>query len=833
MGTPNASVVAALALIAPTSIALAERPASTAPFDTPWIGYSTASWPEGLYPYDGVTGDFNADGVPDLATVCFLVGSPHFSVLFGDGKGGYLPHVTYEMVLESAGVAALDWNNDGDLDLAISDTDRFFGGGTISIWDNDGGGAFTHFAAFLTGDSGPAGVVAADFDGDGWVDLATAHDANIVCNNGVSIMRNVEGSAFALEQFVTLASCTAEIDAGDVDGDGDIDLVVGHRSNRWSLVINGDAGFTDGGFTPGIPSGNLPDNPTIHLSDVDLDGDLDVFYSHQDSGGISQGAVGLWRNDGTGTLAGFGPAETLSFGLEHPGSVDVTTGDVTGDGWPDVFAICGVPTGANRYWFLFESDGTGGFGEPRKFRCGHRANSVHLSDLDVDGDLDATIVGAWSLEACVYLNEPETIFVQPEALDFASPAIAPAFTINVEAADLDADGDLDLVSGFRSDFSGSHGLTVRRNNGDGTFGPRETYPEPLYPVRVKVVDMDGDGDQDLLYFDASTRFILRLNDGAGNFGPRLPKHQFSIAAQSNEIHAADVDGDGDLDVGMNTGFFFRVSKNLGGTSFAAPYVAADLDLFTQTFAFGDYNEDGVLDLLTDAGSQVAAILLSLGDGTGDFGPPTSISTGERDVHSIGVADLDHDGHLDLTALYDRTPKGMTVRLGNGDGTFQPRQDYETSFFFNEYTPSGTTAIIDVDGDGFEDLLFANTFAQDFSYWRNQGDGTFEPQVRCGVGHDAHDLAVGDFNGDGAVDVAIATQTDADGQGFRAAVVIIDGLVDAPPSSPADIDADGFVGPADLGMVLAAWGPCPGCDADIDGDGVVGPIDLGILLANWG
>ena len=552
------------------------------PFNAPWIGYSTASWPDGLYPYDGAIGDFNQDGVPDLATVCFLVGSPHFSVLIGDGDGGYLPHVTYEMALESAGVVALDWNNDGDIDLAISDTDRFFGGATISIWDNDGKGSFTHFDAFLTGDSGPAGLVAADFDGDGWTDLATAHDANIVCNNGVSIMRNLDGTAFALEQFISLTNCTSEIDAGDIDGDEDIDLVVGHRSNRWSLVLNeaGDegGGFTDAGFTPGIVSGNLTDNPTIHLADVELDGDLDVFYSHQDSGGFMQGAVGLWRNNGSGS---FESAETLSFDFYSPGGVDVTTGDVTGDGWPDVLAVCGTATGANPYWFLFESDGTGGFGEPRRFRAGHRANSVHLSDLDVDGDLDTTIVGAWSLEACVYLNESEETFAQPEALDFADPDIAPAFTTNVEAADFDADGDLDLVVGFRSDFAGSHGLTVRRNNGDGTFGPREAYPDPLYPVWIKVADMDGDGHSDLLYLDASTRFIIRLNNGNGTFGPRQPKHQFSLAPQSNQIAAVDVDNDGDLDVGVNTGFFFRVSKNLGNNNYGAPYVAANLDFFTQ------------------------------------------------------------------------------------------------------------------------------------------------------------------------------------------------------------------------------------------------------------
>jgi hypothetical protein len=217
------------------------------------------------------------------------------------------------------------------------------------------------------------------------------------------------------------------------------------------------------------------------------------------------------------------------------------------------------------------------------------------------------------------------------------------------------------------------------------------------------------------------------------------------------------------------------------------------------------------------------VLLSFGNGNGTFQAPVSVAVGERDVHSIGVADLDHDGHLDLTAISDRSPKQLTVRLGRGDGSFDPMQTYNISFFFNQYTPGGTTEIIDVNGDALEDILFASTDAQDFSLWLNNGDGTFADHQRIGVGHEVYDMKVRDFDGDGTIDVAMSTQID-DGQWFHSGAVIIRGMVSE--VLLGDINLDGRVNLSDIApfVNLVTSGTFQ-AEADINGDGSVDLLDV--------
>ncbi len=116
-------------------------------FDAPWIGYDTAVYPEGLWPYASVVADFNGDGVPDVAASAWG-GTPWFSVLIGDGLGGFEPPNLYPLQLEAQDLVAEDFDRDGDIDLAIAESGRRWEGLFVSLWYNDGSGGFFSVGVF-------------------------------------------------------------------------------------------------------------------------------------------------------------------------------------------------------------------------------------------------------------------------------------------------------------------------------------------------------------------------------------------------------------------------------------------------------------------------------------------------------------------------------------------------------------------------------------------------------------------------------------------------------------------------------------------------------------
>lgn len=750
-------------LLALASASTAQALLPGAVLRSPWIAYPTATYPEGTWPVASAVADFNNDNVPDLATVSWG-GNGHLSIQFGDGRGRFGPSTLYALTMDAMDLAVADFDRDGDVDIVVAETGDLYEGTAVSLWKNNGDGTFGLPTLFNTGDDGPSGITVGDFDRDGWMDAVVAHDEYINLDNTIALLKNDKSGGFLSPVVVVVASGTTDLDSGDLDFDGDPDIVVALKTNAWAVVRNDNGTLVPVGTVPGVPGAFFYQQAVVALGDVDGDADLDVLFSTESTGGNGTGAFGLWRNLGNGT---FGSAEQYS--LQTPldpvvdGATDLDVADVTGDGKPDILA-------ANGAWYVFANNGSGGFLPARMFRAGDMrdgwpAIDVEAVDIDRDGDRDVVVAANGSMDACVYLNPGHGEFVQPTPLPMADPALAPAFPLKLWVDDVDQDGDLDLICGYNSFFSNRYALTVRRNNGKSVFGNIEEYVETGEIRDLTIADLNADGKKDLLFLLATGQFVVRTNQ-SGTFSTRIAGPNFNTGYDYTQIGVADVDNDADLDVVVNAGFGIKISRNLGNNSFGAP-TYHDVGGWVTAFGFGDFNKDGKVDLLTNSGVQ-GFPQISLGNGNGTFGSPTTFSTG-RDVRWFATGDLDKDGNLDFATYYNLDEKGLGVRRGRGQGSFFLAFKQPGAYYAGDFT--GTLDLVDLDADGVLDAMAGSFGGQDLAYWRGVGDGTFENQVRFGIGWDVFDIEPGDFDGDGRRDVAAICQVD-NGAWWYPGVVII-------------------------------------------------------------
>ena len=300
-----------------------------------------------------------------------------------------------------------------------------------------------------------------------------------------------------------------------------------------------------------------------------------------------------------------------------------------------------------------------------------------MATAEVTGDknVDVITVDSYSLQVTVHKNYGNADFPIPALYNTNNSS-----TGSLDAADIDGDGDLDIVSSASSIGGVGVTVTVQKNNGRGVFTPGVPYSIRGGGVQAKFRDLNGDGKPDLLFATAISTppydFHTAINNGDGTFGPR---QTWSMNACGwNDIDAFDLDNDGDLDVVItewlgcqNVAQSARrifISKNNGRGGFSAPKVKL-VNPFPGPIAGGDFNNDGKIDIVT---GQSLSIDLHLGTGTGDLQPPVSFAT-EQSPYDLISLDLNGDGNLDIAACTDYNVEGMSVLLGNATAHLNQRK----------------------------------------------------------------------------------------------------------------------------------------------------------------
>ena len=597
-------------------------------------------------------------------------------------------------------------------------------------------------------------VVLGDVDGDGDLDFVAGNGSyfakpdHLHLNDGRGVFTDVSAN-----HLPGTAHRTRAIAWGDVDGDSDLDLIVGTRTRNRLYLNDGNGDFTD------ATGGRLPNNSrstfAAALADIDGDGDLDFV------GGSYSGANELYLNDGSGIFEDVSAAQMPSTSRTW----SMALGDVDGDGDLDV-----VFGNRDRQNDLLLNDGNGNFTVATASRLPADRDytySVALADVDGDNDLDllaGNIFFESGSQNRLYLNDGNGFYSDATAARL--PAIADN-TAALAVGDLDGDGDVDVVVGNRASPSGGQNRLLL-NDGNGFYSDASIRMPGDRDITQAVAlgDVDGDGDLDIACGNGYTqgyyvgkRNRLYLNDGAANFVDATAPHLPADGDRTSSLVLGDVDGDGDLDlITGNSGQWYvaageqnRLYLNDGSGRFTDATTGRMPIATNKTYAIalGDLDGDGDLDLVLGNGGQNR---LLRNDGSGVFTDDTAgrMPSASDATGALAIGDVDGDGDLDLVVGNSGTLGGQDrLYLNDGSGYFT---DHSTNL---PAAPDNTNAaaLQDLDSDGDLDLVIGNYLQQNRLYL-NDGSGNFtDATARLPIENDGcHSMAFGDVDGDGDLDM---------------------------------------------------------------------------------
>jgi hypothetical protein len=462
-------------------------------------------------------------------------------LLLNDGAGRFRDATATHLPVEwysCGGAAAADVDGDSDLDVVCANV-FVMGPEPIAaqLFLNDGSAHFT-----LAGDSGfPTeahalfDVALGDLDGDGDPDLVFAcwEPCPLAPGGFTRLFLNDAAGHFvdATQRRLPRSEFgRGTIAAAEFDGDGIPDLLLADGQGKAELLLGDGLGAYHSATDAVIEWRGMGTEPVALLFDADGDGDTDAYL-----GGERQDALLL--NDGARSLRD----ASANLPGESGTALAAALGDFDRDGAPDL----AIGSEQGLWLWLNRAGGiTGRFAASAGVPViGEAVRAVLALDVDADGDLDL-ILGC-DLRDRLLRNDGRGTFDEDAS---ALPNSAPRYTRCLAAGDLDDDGDPDLVFGHTGDDR------VYINDGDGRFRDESAarMPPELFEARaLALADFDEDGDPDLLVSQGGEYWgeplLLRLNDGRGVFRDATPERLPASRARGHDALPLDIDGDGDLD----------------------------------------------------------------------------------------------------------------------------------------------------------------------------------------------------------------------------------------------------------------------------------------------
>lgn len=510
----------------------------------------------------------------------------------------------------------------------------------------------------------------------------------------------------------------------------------------------------------------------FHSATVDVDGDSvkDVI-----SGSGWTGELVWFKNMGDGQ---FGSAQTISTALSSIWEVEAA--DINGDSIPDVVVTTYDDIVA------FENDSAGNFSDPIVItRNGNDIIDLELADLNGDGIRDIAALyddssellwfaydGAGSVDS---VNSVSTVLENP---------------MDLEIADLNGNGSRDIVVGT---FTPDNQVSWFANQGNGQFSSQKVISTDVpFVFNIELADLDQNGGIDVVADDNwDGNIVWFSNDGSGQFGS---KQNISSGVYFSSLSTGDVNNDGNVDLAVHDTYRMLLFKGDGTGQFSSERFPVKNVFFTYDLDLADVNGDSFKDYLTTidladqvkwyendgtgaigASHSVTNDMLSTPreveyfdmDGDGDLDPIVAAEwnhkiswfenkengfSGEKIVTDeslvepevIEFADLDGDGNRDMIIGGDH----LWWLDGDGNGNFSNQRQFSDEI-------ADEVIARDLDEDGDQDIVVG--YAGHVLWFENDGTGSFTKHVLNREIGGAFEMHVADLNGDGTLDIVLPEQ----------------------------------------------------------------------------
>lgn len=696
----------------------------------------------GLTPYNVSIGDLDGDGKPDLVVANWNDAS--ISVFKNTSTFGlisFAPKVNYVCESGTIDISIGDLNGDSKPDLAVA---NYFSN-TVSILRNNSTYGLISFAPIVNFPSGarPNNISIGDLDDDGKPDLVTANRDD----NTISVFKNI--STIGTLSFATKVDYATGVTPyygtiGDVDGDGNPDIIVANYNSGTVSAFKNISTSGNITFTPGVDvaTGLAPDR--VSIGDLDGDGESDIVVTN------NYGYVSILRNlisfpiiisSFTPTSGPVGTQVTIN---GHNFN-EIPANNIVYFGATKAIVslasksqlIVTVPYGAT-YDFISVTDidtnltalskipfittfSCGGYIDTVSFApdvnltIGTEPRWVSISDLDGDGKSDLAVVNMLDSAISVFKNSSTSgVTSFSTGVEYATGV----FPNRSSIGDLDGDGKPDLTIAN----SVSNTITIYKNTstiGLISFSNRIDLLTGLVPEAVSIGDFDDDGKPDLVVTNLSSNTIsIYRNTSTTGIISFETKVDYPTGAGPCYVSIGDLNSDGkpDLAVSNSTSSTISVFKNTsirGEISFA-PKVDYATGYSPMSILIGDLNGDEKPELITGnySANTVSVLKNTSTIGSISFAPKLDFATGTYPM--VSMADLDGDGKPDL-AVTNETDSTISIFKNTsslGTISFAAKVDYFTGQYLINLS------IGDLDGDEKPDLAVVTRYAGQITIYKN-------------------------------------------------------------------------------------------------------------------